>query len=188
MPASQVSVNLFGGELTANSPWNRIIVWISTYGRYILITTELIVLLAFLSRFSLDRKLTDLKEEIAQKQQILEANAALENNIRAIQTQIGTVKTLLAQEDIPVKALDALHTLLPTGVYLNNLLIDKNKVVTDITANTTQGLSQFLSNLNVTKNFSNIEIGNINKQQTGITLTLTAYYVDDNTKPAKATK
>lgn len=185
MPASQVSVNLFGGELSANSPWNRIVTWISTYGRYILITTELIVLLAFLSRFSLDRKLTDLKEEITQKQQILEVNAPLENKVRSTQTQLAAVKTLLSAQDIPVKSLRALHILLPTGVYLNTLSIDKTKVSAEITAATTQGLSQFLSNLHATKKFSGIEIGNINKQPTGTVLTLTAFYADDiktNTK------
>ena len=62
------------------SPLDRITDWALTYGRYIMIGTEIVVLLAFISRFSLDRKLTDLKEEIGQKQQILLANTSRKRN------------------------------------------------------------------------------------------------------------
>ncbi len=75
MPAQPVSVNLLDQPEFTSSSIARLINWTITYGRYIMIGTEVIVLVAFISRFSLDRKLTDLREEIAQKQIILEANA-----------------------------------------------------------------------------------------------------------------
>src|SRR3989344_3425468 len=77
MPAtkfSRIDINLIGEGDFSRTPIGRIVTWATTYGRYIMILTEIIVLLAFISRFSLDRKLTDLKEEITQKQAIIETN------------------------------------------------------------------------------------------------------------------
>ena len=67
MPADIVRINLLGSQDLEHTPWGRIVAWATTYGRYIMITTEIIVLLAFISRFSLDRKNTDLTEEVTQK-------------------------------------------------------------------------------------------------------------------------
>ena len=74
MPAKQPTINLIGEEEMAHTPVGRIVAWAVTYGRYIMIGTEIIVLLAFISRFSLDRKLTDLNDEVSQKQAIIDAN------------------------------------------------------------------------------------------------------------------
>ncbi|HCS79450.1 TPA: hypothetical protein DIV55_06990, partial [Patescibacteria group bacterium] len=49
----------------------RILRWSLIYGRYIIVSTEIIVLLAFIYRFSLDRQITDLNEEIEQKSAIV---------------------------------------------------------------------------------------------------------------------
>ena len=59
--------------------------WSLTYGRYIIICTEIIVLLAFIYRFSLDRKITDLNDEIEQKSAIIAANSNFEEQFRNLQ-------------------------------------------------------------------------------------------------------
>ena len=90
MPAT-ISINLLGQEDLSHTPGGRMVQWAMTYGRYIMILTEIVVLGAFVSRFSLDRKLTDLKEEITQKQAIIEANSELEQNIRTLQNQLERI-------------------------------------------------------------------------------------------------
>ena len=98
MPANTTTINLLGKEDLGRSPTGRLLAWAVTYGRYIMIGTEIVVLLAFISRFSLDRKLTDLKEEITQKQAILEANSDLETTIRALQNHIDNVTMILKDQ------------------------------------------------------------------------------------------
>src|SRR5690349_13458879 len=97
MPANTVSINLLGDSDTEHTPLGRIVNWAVTYGRYIMIGTEIVVLLAFISRFSLDRKLTDLKEEVAQKQEIIEANLPFEQDVRDLQDKLSKIKTLKTQ-------------------------------------------------------------------------------------------
>ena len=174
MPADQVSINLLQQDVTANSPWNRIMNWITSYGRYIMITTELIVLIAFASRFGLDRKLTDLKENILEKQEILEVNADLEKEIRDAQEKINSIKLLIAQQSVPVDTLLLLQMLLPTGSYFDLVTIDTDKVTANITTNSSESFSKLFSNFSVTKKLNGVEIGKIVKKPTGIQFTVTA--------------
>lgn len=176
MPATVPTINLLGQENLAHSPQGRIINWALTYGRYIMIGTEIVVLLAFISRFSLDRKLTDLREEIQQKQAILTANATLEQDIRSVQDHIAKIKTITADQAKPVNTFTLVNTLLPNDAYINSLEITGDKFSTEVVAGSTEGFGQFLTNLGSVKQIKRVEVGEIKKNPlTGLEFKLTAY-------------
>lgn len=175
MPAKPITINLLGQEDLKHTPQGRILNWALTYGRYIMIGTEIIVLLAFISRFSLDRKLTDLKEEISQKQAILEANVSLERDIRLLQDQIAKMKQITSTQPTPINIVTLLGSLLPPDVYIDTLDLSSGRVVVSATAGETNGFSQFLANLQVAKQFTSVDIGDIKKNPlTGIEFKFTA--------------
>lgn len=176
MAARTIAINLLGEEDLKHTPQGRIINWALTYGRYIMIGTEIVVLLAFISRFSLDRKLTDLKEEISQKQAILEANADLEGDIRMLQDALVKIKQTTINQSVPLDTLTLLQALLPADVYVETLDIATDRLSVSAIAGTTYGFSQFLTNLTAAKQFSRIDIGDIKKSAlTGIEFKFTAY-------------
>lgn len=176
MPAKPIAINLLGQEDLKHTPHGRIISWALTYGRYIMIGTEIVVLLAFISRFSLDRKLTDLKEEITQKQAILEANVDLERDIRLLQDALVKIKQTTANQSVPLDTLALLQAILPTDVYVETLDIATDRMAVSAVAGTTYGFSQLLTNLSATKQFAKIDIGDIKKSEfTGIEFKFTAY-------------
>ena len=177
MPAARtISINLLGQEDLKHTPQGRIVSWALTYGRYIMIGTEIVVLLAFISRFSLDRKLTDLKEEIAQKQAILEANVSLEQNIRLLQDELVKIKQITTKQSAPLTTLTLLQTLLPADVYIETLDSTIDHLSVTAVAGTTYGFSQFLTNLQSAKQFTGIDIGDIKKNAlTGIEFTFTVF-------------
>lgn len=163
MPAP--NINLLPREgFGENTPLGRMLTWATTYGRYIMVLTELLVLIAFVSRFSLDRRLTDLNEEIAQKQIILEVNSQLENEIRTVQGQLTQIKNLITEQTAPTEILTFLQTILPTDVFLKSVDMSKNKISITAQAGTTEGFSAFLNSLTTNKKISKIEITNIKKQ------------------------
>ena len=175
MPANPIAINLLGQEDLAHSPQGRLVKWALTYGRYIMIGTEIVVLLAFISRFSLDRKLTDLKEEIGQKQEILEANTPFENDFRNTQDHLAKIKTLVSSQSEPVDMLKLLSSLMPPDVYLNSLEISNEKITADVIAGTTLGFSQFIGGLQASKNISRVELGDVKKDPlNGIAFKFTA--------------
>ncbi len=173
-PTRTPSVNLIGEEEMEHTPVGRIVMWAVTYGRYIMIGTELIVLLAFISRFSLDRKLTDLNDEVSQKQAIIDANFDFETEFRTIQAKITTIQTFLSVTPIENNALNAIQTILPADVHLESLNITNEQVVGSVVANTTDGFSQMVANLQAANIFSQVEIGDIKRSPTtGIQFTFT---------------
>jgi Tfp pilus assembly protein PilN len=173
-PTQAPSVNLIGDEEMEHTPVGRIVTWAVTYGRYIMIGTEIIVLLAFISRFSLDRKLTDLSDEVSQKQAIIDANQDFETEFRTIQAKIMKIQTLLSTAPVAQNALNAVETMLPADVHLETLNITNEQVIGNVVANTTEGFSQMVANLQAASIFSQVEIGDIKRSPTtGIQFTFT---------------
>lgn len=175
MPATNVSINLLGDSDMEHTPVGRIVSWAVTYGRYIMIGTEIVVLLAFISRFSLDRKLTDLKEEVSQKQDIIEANLPFETDVRVLQNKLATIKTISKQTTNPTDILSGFQTVIPSGVYLKSFDLNGNKLSVGAVAGSTSSFSQFIANLQATKILTNIDIGEIKRDPLlGIQFTFTA--------------
>lgn len=139
-----------------------------------MITTELIVLLAFASRFSLDRKLSDLKENIMEKQEILEVNVDLEQNIRGVQDKINSIKSLMNQQSVPIDTVILVHTLMPMDTHLKNLRFENGKITSDVIAESSDSFSAFLNNFSASNNLSDVEISRIGKGASGITFALSA--------------
>ena len=170
MPATFASVNLLGQDDFTHSPIGKGVTWATTYGRYIMVGTELVVLLAFISRFSLDRKLTDLKETIAQKQAIIGANLPFENEIRSVQLTTKNVALLLNGQSIGLTALTTIQGLLPPDVSIENMETSKETLKISAISGTVESFSLFLTNLRLNKQFTDVALtGSIKKDPiTGI--------------------
>lgn len=180
MPADTKTINLLDQNDPVHSPFGRIIEWITSYGRYIMILTELVVLIAFASRFSLDRKLTDLNEEIAQKEDIIAANKTLESDIKSVQNQLKTIKNLLGNQSVIPHAMKSFNQSLPPDVYLDSLQIKTGVLRANVIARAPNGLSQLITNLLYEKTLKNVEIGSVAKQKNGdIEFALTAHIPTD---------
>jgi hypothetical protein len=174
MTAIEPHVNLIGEEEMEHTPAGRIVAWAVTYGRYIMIGTEIIVLLAFISRFSLDRKLTDLSEEVSQKQAIIDANHDFETQFRTLQDKLTKTQTLLTTTPVTNNAMAAIETMLPVDTHLKALTITEESVIGDVVANTTNGFAELVANLQASPIFSKVEIGDVNRNPTmGIQFTFT---------------
>jgi len=175
MPAKNIQINLLGNQDLEHTPWGRLVSWATTYGRYIMITTEIVVLLAFISRFSLDRKNTDLTEELTQKQAIIQANLEFERDIKSLQARLATAKKLLAGQPNIIELVNVIETLLPPDVYLSSLELTPSNLKITATAGTTQGFAQFMSNVAATKQLQNVTFGDIRREpSTGIDFQLIA--------------
>lgn len=163
MPATPVRINLLGSDVS-RSPYGRIFTWAITYGRYIMIGTEIVVLLAFISRFSLDRKLTDLKEEIAQKRAIIQANQSFEFDIRSLQFQLAKIKDLFAQQGKPWDLFTRIQSYLPPDTMLESFEQTDDKLSVSAVAGSTEGFSLFLSRLQSDKTLTAVDLGDVTKK------------------------
>lgn len=182
MPAN-ITINLLGDSEMEHTPVGRIVSWAITYGRYIMIGTEIVVLLAFISRFSLDRKLTDLKEEVTQKQDIITANLAFEADIRTLQDKLEKIKKLTEDPAPSIDLLPQFQTILPPGTYISALDLTKNQLTVEAISGSTGSFAQFITNLKNSNTITNIVIGDISRDPIlGIEFTFTAQVIKMKTK------
>jgi len=153
-------------ELLPKEEWERTSIgkflkWTLSVGRYIVIVTELIVILAFISRFKLDRDLTDLCEEIKQKQNVVEANSRFEQDFRFLQKRLSTIEGLEKERSVPAKVIEKLALIIPTDVIIDKLTVSGNEIGLSATALSDQGLASFLNNLKTSPNFDKLVLSGV---------------------------
>lgn len=175
MPASRININLLPSDKWEKTPTGKFLQWVLTYGRYIVIGTELIVLLAFLSRFKLDRDLSDLSESVKTKRAVVENSQVLENDVRSLQARLAKIDGLLKGQVSFRENLGALTPLVPADVIFDDLSISSKQVGISGKTSSLNTLSAFLRNLLLSKKFTEVSLDKITAQEEGeLIFTLTA--------------
>lgn len=143
MPAARnhrLSINLLPQDPFYETPVGRIMAWASTVGRYLVIFTELVVIISFASRFKLDRDITDLNTDIQQKSQIVESYGNLEQNVRLVQKKIDfLVQQRNSYSSIDI--LDMINSSLPRDVALSLVQVYTQEVQVTGTALSPEALA-----------------------------------------------
>ncbi len=175
MAAKQKEISLLPEEKTGlQSTLEKAFNWLVNTGRWIIVFTELIVILAFLSRFWLDQRLADIYAKNVQKIAIIEAASEFENEFRTLQKQTEQINSIQKEQKNQAEVLENIVALLPPDIYLKTLSINNNKgVEMEIFSFQEAGLVTFFKNLILTPIFSQVEIANISSSTWGKETSLT---------------
>lgn len=165
MPAK--NINLIPQKEFDQTPIGRILRWSLTYGRYIIVCTEIVVLLAFIYRFSLDRQITDLNEEIDQKSAIILANREFERQFRNLQKRTEYIGGLSGNQPVVVEILRHLERITPQGVQFTAYGFTEGKLTINATASTNTHLALFLNNLKSSEMLDSVNIVGLSKKGAG---------------------
>lgn len=144
----------------------RFLKWALTFGRWIVIVTELIVILCFLSRFKLDRDLTDLGEKIKQQQAIIASFGDLEANFRNLQERLKTIDKLGEEQLLVGSLLNDLGKTVPLDVSLSDLTVKEKKLAISGLALSEAGFGSFIKSLSESR-FEKIALEEVSKGKTG---------------------
>lgn len=161
------SINLVIKDRTGDSLSEQFLAWILSYGRYIIIITQIIVLSVFFFRFKIDRDHTDLKELVTQKQAILESLVDLETEVRRVQGRLANIKTVSANQDSLLKVIRFLQQRTPADTIFTNLLLDNDRISFQATAGNLRSFSYFLLQLQQDKKFSEVTLQDMNRKADG---------------------
>jgi Tfp pilus assembly protein PilN len=158
MPAQKSQIELLPREEWEETSFGKFLKWLLTIGRYIVVFTELVVILAFLSRFKLDRDLTDLYKQIENKQAIIQNSADFETDFRFLQKQLSTIKDLRKEQRQSQALLEEIASLTPIDVSFSDLTVTGNQAYFTAEALSEAGLATFINNLKASPNFTNLTI------------------------------
>lgn len=151
------TINLLPQEEFTQSSVGIALSWALSVGRVIVIFTELIVIGAFLSRFFLDARITDLSDEIEAKQARIQASLEFEKNFKVIQQKLK-IFSQVASSTSPVPNLDTIATLVPSDVLLNSFSFSEGDVDLQGNSLSESSLSSFVYSLKASGKFSDVTI------------------------------
>lgn len=176
MASEKLAVNLIPKEETRRKSWEKFLKWVLTYGRYIIIGTEVILLTIFAIRFKFDRELGDLSDATKSKQVLIESFGNLELETHYLQTHLSNIKTLQKQEPNSTRILDSLALLTPQDVVFSQLGVSSSDITLGATAYSLEGFAAFLEGLKRSPKFENISLDKLNQGRLGIEFALKFKY------------
>jgi Tfp pilus assembly protein PilN len=164
MAARKKTINLLPQDPFEASVLGKFLKWALSVGRYIVIGTELVVIGSFLTRFSLDRQVTDLNEAIAQRQAVIESYGEVEEEFRSWQERLTKAKELLGQQLEVETQLEKVSSFTPVDVFYSNLSLSEEKVEVEGMAFSEAGFSTFLQAIKQDEAFSKIDVERISTE------------------------
>lgn len=168
-PAPQIDINLLEQDTFSQSIVGKALLWALSIGRYIVVFTELIVILSFLSRFKLDRELTDLNEEIEKQKTIIKSYGDLEERFKYTQDKISYVKDNSSTYS-PKQVLDIVGRTLPLDVKVDQVGLQNDSIRLSALSLSPEGFIQFIKALQIQPEVKNINLGTIKSETRGVTI------------------
>jgi Tfp pilus assembly protein PilN len=159
----QTKINLAPQDPFYDSLLGKITTWALSVGRYLVIFTELVVIISFLSRFQLDRQVTDLNSEIVKEQRIIESYGDLEQNVRDVQKKMQDYEQLKPRTQMR-EVFEKLTLITPEEITYYKLDIKSQSIAIEAHANSRQALDRFILNLQASNYFTNVVSDNISNK------------------------
>lgn len=170
-------INLLPEDDLTEKSGGRFLKWALSWGKKIVVLTELFVVIAFLSRFKLDSDVANYSEEIDRRKVIIQASANFEKEFRSVQTRINDVKKLEALPKV-VTIYDLVQTLIPENVNVQKTHILETKVQLE-GSGLDQDLSTMVAAFKTSRDFTDVNVEKFTKvgASTAIDFSLTATYL-----------
>ena len=122
-----LDINLLPGDELGNRPGGRILLWALSWGKKIVIVTELIVVSAFLSRFWLDTQVANLSDQIEHNKETLLALRDFEVEFRSVSDRLVAVKKISVTASV-VTILAETEKLVPPEVALSRVTVTGDEI------------------------------------------------------------
>ena len=174
--SAQITINLLPKDPFFSTVIGKMLRWALSAGRYVVIFTELVVIMSFIARFTLDRQVTDLNSSIEKKKQIILSYGDLEDRFRTVQEKITQYKQTEQETNI-VDTFEHLSSVVPEGIVTENLAIRPTSVALNGSTFSQTAFNKLINNLQLSPHFTNINVGEIeanSDDQNGITFSVRA--------------
>lgn len=162
-----VNINLLIKEQSGDTFSEQFLSFILTYGRYIIIITQIIVLSVFFFRFKIDRDHTDLKELVSQRQAIVESLSDLETEVRRVQGRLVNIKNISASSDALLKVVRFLQQKTPADTVFTTLVLSSDDINFQAASGNLRSFSFMLSQLQKDQKFSEVILLDMNRKPDG---------------------
>ncbi|OGK17976.1 hypothetical protein A3G67_04665 [Candidatus Roizmanbacteria bacterium RIFCSPLOWO2_12_FULL_40_12] len=164
---------------------DKIVYFFLHYLRYILVFTQLIVLVVFFFRFSVDETIIDLRDSIGQKRAIIEVVQPILAEAKKINDQAAESKQILKDQDNLLSSVRYILSIFPEALVLDHMVFDEGKLTLTGVALNPQHLQLFYNRLKKENKFPSVALVNVKRGESGYSFTIE---LDTGIKVSKAKK
>lgn len=155
------SINLLPKDSFEASTLGVVLQWALAAGKWTVIVTQLVVMGAFLWRFGLDRRLTNLRKEIAQQVAVIKSYEQIEEDFTLAQKRVLAASEVMKNQEEMAGLVDLIESLMPVDVWLERLSISTTNVSLSAKSGSLLGFSRFLAAIQNQDKFKTVSVGSI---------------------------
>ncbi|PIS18295.1 hypothetical protein COT54_00020 [Candidatus Collierbacteria bacterium CG09_land_8_20_14_0_10_46_12] len=161
------SINLLPHDKFESSTLGIILSWSLRFGKWSVILTQLIVMGAFIYRFTLDRGLTDLRKSIAKDVAIIKSYDQVERDFILTQKQVTQAKLSTDSQTQILKTMAEIERITPSSVWFERVTISPSTLTLSVYAASLSAFGQFLTTVQSDPLFSGIRIAKLESSNNG---------------------
>ena len=105
----------------------KIIYFALHYLRYILVVTQIVVIVVFFYRFKIDQEVIDLRDELKQKQEIVQVSNPLLKEAQAIDLKTREIKDILDKQSSFQQMLSYFLSVFPNKMRVTHMVINEKE-------------------------------------------------------------
>lgn len=155
------SINLLPKDQFESSPAGIILTWALTFGKWSVILTQLVVMAVFVARFGYDRKLADLRKDIAQSVAVIESYQEIEKDFLIVQRSVGYAEKVLSSWSTYQMMIQNTERATPKDVWYERLVYTPKSFSMSAYSASLTGFGRLLTDIQHNESFSAVNIGSI---------------------------
>lgn len=154
-------VNLIPQEGLSSTTSGKILLWVLSTFRIILIITEIFVIGAFISRFWLDAKNTDLSEQMKEAKSVISSLSSFEEDFKDVQNRLTIFNSYKEDNGKINSVVKTMVSYKPDGVFFESINADAGKIAVSAIAKSEIEIQQYMVNLKSSSAFENVTLSNV---------------------------
>lgn len=159
---SGIFINLAKGR--GESFLDRFIFWALNAGRVIIILTEAVALGAFLYRFSLDRRLSDLHDRIVQEEAVVQLLKDNETTFRSLQDRLTLAKSVMTNTNQAMTTFTDIIGFMPSDINLKSIAYSGDSIRLDASAQSITSFTTLIDKLKAYPQIASVSIDRIDNR------------------------
>jgi len=110
--------------LKKNNPVDKVFYFALNYLRYILVITQIVVIVVFFIRFKTDQEIVDLTEVIDQKKEIVEISQPLIKEANQTELKLTQINNIILKQQNFIQGIDYVTSIFPEEIFLKKYGFD----------------------------------------------------------------
>lgn len=155
------SINLLPRDSFESSTAGVVLTWALSFGKWAVIVTQLVVMGAFLWRFGLDRRMTDLKKETEKNIAIINSYEQIERDFALTQKRVKTIEPVVDRQEKLLASLDKLERITPIEVWYERINLSEDTISLVAYAKSVAGMGRLIRMVENDPEFTQVRLNKL---------------------------